>query len=69
MRVLASLVIAFAVVAFVPRLAAGASPSTETVVVNGGAAGFSWGDAGIGAAAGFGTAVALWGVIVLRRIR
>ena len=65
MRVLLTLVAAVVVAASVPLAAMPTSPGPQPVVVRGGEGGFHWGDAGIGAAAGFGAALVLVGGIAL----
>ena len=65
MRVLLTLVAAVVVAVFVPIAAMPTPPSPKPVVVKGAEVGFHWGDAGIGAAAGFGAALVLVGGIAL----
>ena len=67
MRAFVSLVAALALAVSLPIAAQTRRPSPQPLVVKDG--GFHWGDAGIGAAAGFGTALVLGGAIALRRIR
>jgi len=69
MRVFISLAAALALAAWVPLAALPERPSPQPVVVEGGDGGFHWGDAAIGATAGFGTALVLGGAIALRRMR
>jgi hypothetical protein len=69
MRVFVSLVVVLAVAVSLPLAALTERPSPQPVIVEGGDGGFDWGDAGIGAAAGFGTALVLRGAIALRRMR
>jgi hypothetical protein len=62
--VLLTILAALAVAASVPLAALPRPPSAQPVVVKGDG-GFHWGDAGIGAAAGFGVALVLVGAVAL----